>query len=90
MEAAIYKLNKEQILKNLQQNADGLLQMAETAIEDYTTIDSEERKDLLAGPLRPNTNYNMPRNISTKYKRYNQAQMIIMTDKNDFELEDFL
>lgn len=89
MNANMYRMCQYEVLKNLQENADIILAMAESACEDYTTLDPEDRKDLLAEPLQQNYKYREPKNIGPEYKRYNQAQAIFIQTKQDFSIEDY-
>lgn len=75
MEPYTYRLYEDEILDNIDKNIDNILIAATDAIQDYTTTDKEERKELFDTPLRKNKNYKPPRHLGTKYKMLNDQQI---------------
>lgn len=76
MDSHTYHQYDIEIIENTQKHAEELMDFASDCLEDYLTVDPEERLDLYRTPLRPNPSYKEPKNIESKYAQKNRVRRL--------------
>ena len=76
MDSYTYHQCDNEVIANAEKHAEELMDFASDCLEDYLTVDAEERLDLYRTPLRPNPSYKEPKNIEPKYAQSNRVRRL--------------